>query len=201
MGQVATSTISCEDFEARSSIYRLLARLWLREVDCTLVRKLRSEPLCESFVAAGGILPDGDDELTIEQLAIDYCRLFVGPMDHLPPCQSVWQTGQFQGTTTTSMKNIIEVVRYDIEVLPSGMMFDHLGVQLDVMGHILGQMSYERSQLENLDQVLELANSFFNAHLLWPAELLEAATQRAATNFYRSSVRMTHEFLKSEIQA
>jgi TorA maturation chaperone TorD len=198
MGNIATSFLSSEEVAARSGTYRLLARLWLREVDRDLVRELRSPPLCDSFVAAGGILPAGDDEPTIEQLAIAYCRLFAGPADHLPPFQSVWKTDQFQGTATASMKNFIEVVGYDTKQLPSGMMLDHLGVQLDVMRHILAQVSTWQSDTESLGQVLELADSFFARHLLWPAELLEAAMRRAPSGFYRSLVVLTREFLKSE---
>ena len=200
MGHIATSFLSSEDVASRSSIYGLLARIWLREVGRNFVRELQSPPLCDSFAAAGGILPIGDDDPTIEQLAIAYCRLFVGPTDHLPPYQSVWQTGQFQGTTTVSMRNFAEVVGYNIDRLPGGMMLDHLGVQLDVMGHILGQISSWPSDMEGLDQGWELANSFFAAHLLWPTDLLEAAMHRAETDFYRSSVMLTRDFLKSEMR-
>ena len=31
----------------------------------------------------------------IEELAIDYCRLLIGPKGHLSPVESVWTTDQF----------------------------------------------------------------------------------------------------------
>ena len=99
------------------------------------------------------------------------------------------------------MKNFIEVVGYDIDMLPSGMMPDHLGVQLDVMGHILAQISTWQSETESLDQVWELARSFFATHLTWPANLLTAAIRQVETHFYHSTVMLTREFLKSEMQA
>jgi TorA maturation chaperone TorD len=200
MRRSKNSSTAPEEIAARSGMYRLLARLWLREVDRNLLRELCCSPLCNLFTAAGGALPGRNDESTLEQLAIDYCRLFVGPTDHLPPYQSVWQTGQFHGATAVSMRNFVDVVGYNAQMLPAGMMLDHLGVQLDVMGHILGQVSNWQSEENELDEVMELSNSFFARHLLWPTELLQTSLPRAATDFYRSSIQVTHEFLKSELQ-
>ena len=172
-------------------MYRLLGRFWLREVDRELLRALRSPPLREAFTDAGGVLPAGDDDGTIEQLAIDYCRLFIGPTGHLPPYQSVWQGGQLQGTTAASMARFIDVVRYDTGRLPRGMMLDHLGVQLDVMGHILSQLT--TGQIEK--DLSALAATFFRTHLTWTADFLNIAPQRATTDFYRSTLALTRVFL------
>ena len=190
-----------EEAAARSGTYRLLARLWLREIDRDLVRELRSPPLCDAFVAAGGIVPAGDDDRTIEQLAIDYCRLFVGPTGHLPPYQSVWRNGQFKSATSDSMERFVEVVNYETDVLPGGMMLDHLGVQLDVMGHILDHFTAWQSELGSRDLLPELARTFFARHLLWTTDLLAAAARRAETEFYRATILLTRDFLNSEQQA
>ena len=202
MDHDATCSIATQETAARSGTYRLLARLWLREVDGELLRKLRSPPLCDSFVEAGGILPvDEDEDWTIEQLAVDYCRLFVGPTGHLPPCQSVWREGQFQGTTTASMERFVQVVHYNHSASTRGIMWDHLGVQLDVMGHILDQFANGQLKPDHQSLLSELATAFFTRHLLWTTELLEAVAQKATTEFYRSTTRLTREFLDSESQA
>lgn len=201
MERTATRWMSAADNAARSGTYRLLARIWLREADQELIRELCAPPLCHSYEAAGGVLPAGDAATTCEQLAIDYCRLFIGPAEHLPPFQSVWQSGQFQGAATESMKSFVDVVGYDTDLLPAGMMLDHLGVQLDVMGHILNQISFWRTAPEGFDEVLQLARTFFARHLTWPADLLETAAIRARSDFYRSVVTMTGEFLDSDVHA
>lgn len=197
---VASSTASdaLVDASAQAGVFRLLARIWLREVDGDFLRQLRAPPLCEAFAAAGGALPIDDDAETIELLAIDYCRLLIGPAQHLPPYQSVWEGGQFQTTITASMRQFIEVAGYDAGALPRGVMLDHLGVQLDVMGHILGQISAWPPGADGRDAVVDLAHSFFAAHLRWPHGLLEAAANRAATDFYRSSILLTRDFLNSQ---
>ena len=196
-----TLSPSPEEAMAKSNTYRLLARLWLREVDTQLLCVLQSPPLCEAFVEAGGILPvDGDQDRTIENLAIDYCRLFVGPTDHLPPYQSVWQAGRFQETTVTSMERFLEIIDYDTNILPRGMMRDHFGIQLDMMGQLLSKFSTCQSETENSKIISELASLFFTKHLQWTTQLLEMALQRASTEFYRSMIDLTRSFLDSERQ-
>ncbi len=190
-----------EDAAARSGTYRLLARLWLREVNRDFLRLLLTPPLRDSFIAVGGILPAADDDATIEQLAIDYCQLLVGPANHLPPYQSVWQSGQFQGATTHSMQRFIDVTGYDTGALTSGIMLDHLGVQLDVMGHIVSQISTWPDTPESLTHALDVARSFFTTHLMWPNDLLNVAAQQATTGFYRSTILLTRDYLMSELHA
>ena len=192
---IETSHWTSPEVDARSGMYRLLARLWLREMDGPSLRALRSPPLCDAFTEAGGRLP-GD--ATLEALAIDYCQLFIGPANHLPPFQSVWQSGQFESDAIASVKGHAEVVGYDFAALPSGIMLDHLGVQLDVMGHILGRIAIWQPESGRLDNVLEVARSFFAKHLTWPSQLLEIAAQKAATEFYRSTIALTGEFLDKE---
>lgn len=192
-----TSLETIQQAAARGGMYRLLARLWLSEVDHPLMQSLSQPPLRDSFSAAGGVLPAGDDESHLEQLAIDYCQLFIGPKNHLPPFQSVWQTGQLQAASTASMQNFVDVVGYDSTGLPSGMMLDHLGVQLDVMGHLLEQIAARRCDPTN--EVMQLARAYCNGHLRWPAALLNAAEQHATTGFYCSVIGLTREFLESDI--
>ncbi len=187
-----------EEVAARSGVYRLLARLWLREVDSALLDELNSAPLSHAFADAGGVVSTSDDATTIDELAIEYCRLFVGPTDHLPPFQSVWQSGQFQDGTAASMKEFVEIVDYDADALPSGIMLDHLGVQLDVMGHILGVLSTRQAELQTIETLSDLAQTYWLTHVQWPADLLELAGQRVTSGFYRFVISMTRDFLDSE---
>lgn len=185
-------TQTSEEFAALAGMYRLLGRLWMREVDEASLRELHREPLRTSFEAAGGVLPNEANANVIEELAIDYCRLLIGPKDHFPPFQSVWQDGQLLGETTTSMSQFIDIVGYDASALPDGIMLDHFAVQLDVMGHIYQQFAV---QPELADGIREIADRFHAAHLAWILVLLEAAHEKADSGFYRSVVGLTREVL------
>jgi len=185
-----------DDTTSRSGMYKILARLWLTEIDDKLWQELHTPSLSTSFTEAGGILFVENAAQSIEELAIDYCQLFIGPKNHLPPYQSVWQNGQLQGESTVSMREYIEVVGYETNLLPSGTMLDHLGVQLDVMSCILERIPLCHS--EETEVVQGVAESFFARHLLWPGELFKNAMSCAHTEFYLSVIGMTRDFLLSE---
>lgn len=180
-----------DELASLASTYRLLARLWIRELDEQFLAFLLVPPLCDVFTAAGGTLPADFAPATLEELAVDYCQLFLGPANHLPPFQSVWQHGQFQGESAESMQHYVSVSGCGT----SGLMVDHLGVQLDVMGRLL---DFGSESVQHFDDVFDLATTYFAEHLTWAAPLLELAINRAATDFYRSTIRMTRDFLNSE---
>ena len=187
-----------EGASARSNTYNLIARHWLLEVDQDLLQRLLAPPLHGPFVQAGGILPSDACEQTVEQLAMEFCRLFIGPAGHLPPYQSVWETGQLQGTTIASMQRFINIAGYDCESMPGRAMLDHFGVQLAVMGHILEQVAHGQFDSAAIEAIQEFANSYLARHLRWPVELLIAASNQAKTDFYRSMIVITSEFLECE---
>ena len=193
-----------QDQAGRSGLYRLLGRLWLREVDAPLLNQLSDGVLGEAFVAAGGVSPGLVTGETVETLAVDYCQLFLGPSGHFPPYQSVWEAGQFEGEAANSVREYAEVVRYDpAGVLPGGMV-DHLGVQLDLMGHLLagGVEGDDGVAAEAEDNVIEeVSNAFYSSHLAWPETLLSATKERAKTEFYRSMLTLTGAFLDVEAPA
>ena len=193
------------DLLALSGTYRLFARLWIREVDELLWTALREPPLSDLFEQAGGLAP----KASVDELAIDFCQLFVGPSGHLPPYQSVWQHGQFQSQATRSMRDFADLVEYSFASQTDATMPDHLAVQLDIMGSLLervaGILSAEsRTDSEQNgssdDEAAEVMQTFFQRHLTWPEPLLDAAEPRAATDFYRSVISLTRGFLHGERQ-
>ena len=190
---------------AMIGMYRLLSRIWIRELDEAFLVQIRSSPLSSAFVGAGGILPS--EGTSLDELAVDYCRLFVGPTDHLPPFESVWKTGQFQSETTTSMRDFMSVIGYSAKQSDPSAMLDHLAVQLDLMAAIL-EVRHQavtdsttnddhdsNSESADPDLVLDVARTYFHQHLTWPSTMIAAAAERASTPFYRSSIELTGNFL------
>lgn len=198
MSETPVSVVCQDEMAAVSGVYHLLARLWMREVDQPLLHSLSQPPLRDLFVDTGGVLPDSPIENATEQLAIEFCQLFLGPKDHLPPFQSVWQTGQFQSQSATSMSDFIDAVGYNLDPTSVGVPLDHLGIQLDVMGYITHQCSLVDSADLQANVLLDLTRSFYARHLSWPFQLFTIAESRAQSNFYRSVIQMTKTFLQSE---
>ena len=168
----------------------LLASLWLREVDESLVTQLAHPPLRQAFADAGGIAPAGDE---LEDLAVEYCRLFVGPRDHLPPYQSVWQHGELQSKTAVSVEQFSRASGFHAHDDKPTMM-DHLGMELAVMAQILRCRANETE--DDLKQETEaMIAEFHQRHLRWCKPLTDAVEQRASTEFYRRLAKMTAEFV------
>ncbi len=184
------------ELQSRAAVYRLLSRLWRSEVDETLLLDLTSGDMRDAFVQAGGQLPNDTSAATIDELAFDYCQLFLGPSSHLPPYQSVWTEGQFQGAAIASMTQYIDLLNTD--QWADETMLDHLWIELDVMANLLDQRASATDSPEALALSTEITATFFRDHLSWPIQLCTIAAERAQTDFYRSMVEVTSEFLASE---
>lgn len=171
---------------AIENVYTLLGQWWRHEIDTNQLKTLQQEPLRFAWTELGGALPTE----SVEELAIEYCRLFIGPRDHLPPLQSVWQRAELDSETVGSMQEFAKLVGYHT----SESILDHLGVQLDLMSYLLRRVRQEPEK--TLHQ--EIADEFFCRHLTWPEPLLAATVRNATYDFYRSLAELTRDFLIAE---
>ena len=186
-----------DEWEAIGSVYRLISRLLISEVDADFLSILNRIPQRDAFIELGGVLPKSNDSDTIDDLAADYCRLIIGPSGHFPPYQSVWEHGQFQSQTIESMQSYSGIVRYTPSEAVGQMMLDHLGIQLDLMAHILTQIPTVSSASDR-ESVIEIASAFSIDHLQWADSMLSAASDKAQTDFYQSAMKLIAQFLDSE---
>ena len=177
--------------ECAAGVYALFARLWMREVDEAFRREMFREPLAPALERVGLFLPMESNE----ELAIEYCRLFIGPKNALLPMQSVWQKTQLESQLATSVEKFAELIGY---VLPTSSFWDHLGVQLDLMSHLVRATASEKQAENGFEVAGEVANVFFRRHLSWAAPLLLATSQRAQVPLYRSLAQATQQFLRLE---
>ena len=180
---------STEDLAARAGVYELLSRLWLYEVDAALLSELSDGPLAAAWSELGG---PSIEVSQLEDLATEYCRLFVGPRDQVAPFQSVWETGQHGGQAVASMRECLELLSEPVAKLEE--IPDHLGVQLLLMGVFLRCLAGDPNS-EDLQDVVE---GFAAEHLRWPAEMLDAATAKSEMPFYRFLIDATRQFLAGE---
>jgi len=196
-----------DQLKALSQFYQLLSRVWLNEADAALLELLQSPDVRPLFEEAGGRLPTESEnpeerqteeqQKVLDELAIDYCRLLLGPRGHFPPYQSVWQTGQFQGTAVTGMREFIGLLACEPALGVCDTMPDHLAVQLRVMGVIADRMATAEAPAARA-LLVDVARGYFERHLSWPQELLESVAKNAETDFYRSVAQMTEAFLQTE---
>ena len=192
-GTERTDVPDRDDLEGLAGFYRLLSRLWVAEIDQEWFEALSVGSLAE--VAADlGLQVEGPVEEVIEKLAIEYCRLLIGPQGHIPPHQSVWTEGQFQGNTAVSMQRYLEVVGEEVD----STMCDHLGVQLGVMGLVIDELAGSLEDDTKRNSLTELARSFFGDHVAWIEQFLVRAGESTASEFYGRLIAVTGEFLAEE---
>ena len=189
LGKLIDSEI--HEAESVATVYSLLARLWIREVDNPVLKVMSEEPLVTAFERVGLVLPTE----SVEQLATEYCGLFIGPKNALLPLQSVWQKTQLESQSATSVAKFAGLIGY---ALPAPALWDHLGVQLDLMSHFVLATHFHENTENDRDVACEVANSFFERHLNWASPLLLATSQRAHLPLYRSLAEVTQQFLKME---
>lgn len=173
----------------RAGMYGFLSRLWSREPDEGLINEINA-PSVEV------VLPDGFNRpklVDIDELQADYTQLFIGPKDQLPPYQSVWQQGQFEGDAAVTMRKYLEVIQ---GVRAEGYeMPDSLGLQFEVMHTLLLSNS---DPDRDYDALCDLIRSYFHDCLRWTGPLTTAVQNRATTGFFADVAKMTAAFLHEE---
>ena len=177
--------LSGSERTALSNLYRLLGRLWWQELDKPLLDALSAPPF-NATLGLDNVPPDERDQL-IADLGSEYCRLFIGPADHLPPYQSVWSEGRLESHHVDSMTMWLELARLDRRSIPTGTMVDHIGVQLHVIGTLLAPHQPWESHSEEL---AEMVDHFHEQHVNWPEPLFDAVESRAEHPLYRELAKL-----------
>lgn len=189
-------TLSADERRDMARLVQLVARLWLREVDEPLDEALRTSGWLDQLRRTLPIPKDGrtgrSGPSSLRDLAVDYCRLFVGPTGHLPPIESVWVAGQLEADATASMKTWCELAGYERPESARNVFLDHLGVQLDLLHHVLSQDAWWES---HPDDMAAFTLDYATAHLAWPTELLDAVEARAETDLYRLLPHLTRQLI------
>jgi TorA maturation chaperone TorD len=171
----------------RAAIYGLLATFW-RDAPTTEQLASVAQLSVDGMLPAFAKLVEGCGDADSEELAVEFTRLFIGPKDHLPPFQSVWQEHQLEGEAAVSMRQYAEVIGLADNA-------DHFANQLDGMQAIL-----QAQVNDSADGLESLAASFFQQHLCWAETFLAAVSRRSETPVYRDLPLLTQQFLTSEAE-
>ena len=165
-----------------AALFKFVGRLWQQEVDLETVGGMNEAEFRQAFEALGGMVPASTSEV-IEQLAVEYCEVFVGPQKAISPVQSIWESNQFQSESSASMNRFLDLIP---GFTAGGGIVDHLGVQLAFVGVIL-----------DLDEVQgrDILRLFFQKHLSWQSQLLTAVESQQHSKFYSSLAVVTSKLI------
>ena len=158
-------------------VARLLGRLLLRELDVDTIVALRHPALAAALDEVGLPVPE---LAAVETLATEYFERFLHPAAGLPPVQSLWQEGRYDGDAAVAIRALAAAAALELAPGARGAAPDHLGCILLLWADLVEPRP-------------ELARRVLRDHLAWAVRAL-APVQRAG-GFYGAVAAATIEFV------
>ena len=196
----------------RSNIYGFLAAVYRQELTSELYQQMKDNEFQEVLSSLGvklnnGFFQNSQQEL-LENLAVEYTRLFVGPGKHISPHESVQhkkegvQSGQLWGELTAEVKKIIESSGLEYTSEYTGMP-DHISVELEFMQQVVRReaQAWGADDDETAWLCLKNEKTFIDEHLGgWISDFCEKVIEAAEMPFYGEMARLTRNFIEFEKQ-
>ncbi len=189
-----------------SHLYAFLANLYRAELSQQQLRRLQN-PEMQPILAAAGMDMSGDfwhrsEASQIEELAVEFTALFLGPGGHISPHESVQieQQGAYWGEATTAVRDFIAETgmgfRNDFQGIP-----DHISVELEFLAELTRRESkyWQQGDQDRARNCLEIQRDFLDEHLgRWVDKFCTRIMETAELPFYREVAKMTVLFVSSE---
>ncbi len=194
----------------RSNIYGLLALIYRREVTPDLLCRVKDSRFLGVFtdLEVEGIeaFLQSSEEKLIEDLAVEYTRLFLGPGKHISPHESVHHQredgdwGTLWGAATVEVKKFIEAAGLEYESDYKGMP-DHVSVEFEFMAALARREAQVWSEGDEVvaRRCLDVQKKFLKEHLMkWIPDFCEKVIQQAELPFYYAVAELTRSFIEFE---
>jgi TorA maturation chaperone TorD len=172
---------------ARRDLYALTARLFAAEVDAALYRALTAQDalgLIDAELSAIG------EARALESLAVEFCRLFIGPQPLCVPYASAYRgEALLGGRARTRLEAFLRRVSFTFDVAMMRIASpDHLAVELAVLAHLHARTDTAAA-----------IHEFLRDHVLpWAPAYCEHVASVAALGFYRTAARLVAALLAEE---
>jgi TorA maturation chaperone TorD len=186
-------------------IYALCARLFATEVDAPLYEVLTREPT-RSLLSSLGLMPEemrggSTPAEALEVLAVEYCRLFVGPQPACPPFASACRGEVLLGGRARTRleeflaRNGLQPTEYLVRIASP----DHAAVELAVLAQLHERAhagAEEGGEAAETDRALR---EFLTGHVLpWMPEWLHGVEVQARHPVYRCAAQLGLALLEEE---
>jgi TorA maturation chaperone TorD len=177
------------DAMAKGALCALLARLFASEPDLALYRQLRGAvgPGLTWIEPALLALPEAH---AVEALAVEYCRLFIGPQPWCSPYASAQRSETLLGGRPRTRLEAF-IARHGVPAPDMGWRIaspDHIAIELAVLAHLYAS-----------DVPAAVVQEFLTQHL-WPWAPAWLAQVESATQYqlYRTAARLGAALLGDE---
>jgi len=196
----------------RSNIYGLLATVYRREVTSDFLEQIRDPKFLGALSVLG--VEAIDDFLhkpvaeLLEDLAVEYSYLFLGPGKHISPYESVHhqredgQWGKLWEKSTAEVKRFIEATGLDYKDDFKGLP-DHISVEFEFMQRLIlrEEQAWKEAEADKAAACRQVEKRFIEEHLMrWIPSFCEKVMQAAELPFYRAMAALTRSFIEFEME-
>jgi TorA maturation chaperone TorD len=194
----------------RGYIYGFLTTVYRKELTPELLDKLRDSEFLEALIGIGSLLRDElstvPAERLLENLEVEYARLFLGPARHVSPHDSVHlerddgESGTLWGESTVEIKRLVESLGLKFKE-DDGSISDHISVEMELMQKIIARESraWSEGDREGALRCLTVEKKFLEDHLCkWIPQFYEKVAAQAESQFYKGIAKLTMEFVEFE---
>ena len=191
-----------EEAKEISVVYKLLSKAFIREIDVEFLRHLRTKELCDSLKALdidfGDQFLSQDEGRLLEDLAVEYARLFIVPGSGLSLYESVYAEERYCGEPAQQVEEFYQ--KCGMGIVDETLMPDHISLELELMSY-LKQKEAELLQNGNQDATkwLELQKEFMSTHLSkWIPQFFAHVEEAAEHLFYKEMAKLGRQFIAVE---
>lgn len=204
-GAVCMDADAIAELMSARSLYLLLGRVFLSEVDRDFYSLLRSEEMSRALepLRAGLGEDGGADEEILERLAVEYSALFIQP-GSFPPYESVFKNGRHLAEPADQVEIIYQISGFDYRGKWPSLFPDHLGLELNFVASLLDSQikALEKGRMEDAKRLEGARAEFMKKHLCqWGPQYLEKIARMTCDPFYNPFVNFALVFLESEAEA
>ena len=198
-----------DEATARSQVYGLLAAIFRAEPTGAFLKEIRGPRFSGVFAGLGVNLGEEfykkPEAEILEELAVEFTRLFIGPAAHISPHESIFTNldggeGEHWGPKTVEVKKFIETTGLDYEPGYAGLP-DHVSVELEFLQRLAEWEAgkWSGGDAESARGCQSVQKKFIDEHLIeWVPEFCDEIIEKAELPFYREIARLTRIFLEFE---
>lgn len=199
-----------EHAQLRSNVYGFLAEVYRKELTPDLLRQIKDSGFKAMLSDLGAHFGEEffsmpEDEL-IENHAIEYTRLFLGPGRHISPHESIHHErddgdwGRHWGASTVEVKKFVESLglkyKEDDRSMP-----DHVSVEFELMQKIIKKekQAWTEDGGKDVLHFIRIEKMFLDDHLSkWIPRFCDKVINEAELPFYKEIANLTKKFLEFE---
>lgn len=189
-----------------SNLYGFLATVFRDEPSADFIEHIRSpvflNALREVQIDLDTGFLEGPEKTLLEELAVEFARLFLGPGPHISPHESaqIEHAEQLMGRQTHAVERFIQGAGFDYKADFHGLP-DHISVELEFMADLtrLEGEAWEKADFDAALNCLEYEKDFLDTHLgRWAPAFCRKVEEQAELSLYGAMARLTTAFLTQE---